>query len=48
MKKIKVTYNDKKYTVPTLYIKLLPVGVITGITILATGAWLVASYMLAL
>ena len=48
MKKVKVAYNNKKYTVPALYMKLLPVGVIAGITILVTGAWLVASYMLAL
>lgn len=48
MKKIKVIYNDKKYTVPALYLKLLPVGIIAGIAILVTGAWLVASYILAL
>lgn len=48
MKKVKVVYNGKKYIVPALYMKLLPVGVIAGITVLVTGAWLVASYMLAL
>lgn len=48
MKKTKVIYNNKKYTVPALYMKLLPVGIVTGITILATGAWLIVSYMLAL
>lgn len=48
MKKVKVAYNGKKYTIPALYMKLLPVGVIAGITVLATGAWLIASYMLAL
>lgn len=48
MKKTKVIYNNKKYIVPTLYVKLLPVGIVTGITILATGTWLIASYMLAL
>lgn len=48
MKKIKIAYNGKKYTMPALYIKLLPVGVVAGITVLVTGAWLVASYMLAL
>lgn len=48
MKKTKVIYNNKKYTVPALYMKLLPIGIVTGIAILATGTWLIASYMLAL
>lgn len=45
MKKVKIIYNNKKYTVPALYMKLLPVGVVTGITILGIGTWLIASYM---
>lgn len=48
MKKIKVAYNGKKYTMPILYIKLLPIGIIASITILAIGIYLIASYMLAL
>lgn len=48
MKKVKIAYNGKKYTIPVLYIKLLPIGIVTSILILAIGAWLIAGYMLAL